>query len=86
MNPVQELRKRVLARGGKKFVKGALSRLAEHLQCSRSTVRMYFIGDSEGNKWTVSKKHSEILQRVITEEIPLEAIKPGPKCENNSCL
>ncbi len=83
MNVVSELRKRYVVNG--KIKPGATSRLAEHLECSRSTVKNCIVGDENGILWQFSKARLETLQRIISLKIPLCSKKPGPKAKNNSC-
>lgn len=82
MNHVAELRKRFVGKDGR-FTKGSLSRLSEHLDCSRDTIKKCVFGDEHGRKWAFGKKKLELIERIITLEIPLLPIKPGPKTQNN---
>lgn len=84
MNRVSELRKRCVVNG--KIRKGVLSRLQEILGGSRETIRKCLIGDESGKLWSFGPEKVKKIESIITLEIPLVPIKPGPKVKNNSCL
>ena len=79
MNVISEVRKRVLNKEGK-FLPGSIARLSQYLGCTRNTVKNCVRGyDENGVEWSFSDARVEKLRNVITLDLPLGRMKPGPK-------
>lgn len=90
VKPLSESRKaRVLAKvkalallpDGQTFKLGALSRIAEYLECSRTTVRKSLLNE---DGWKFSEKRFAMLDAMITEGFDLSAKKSGPQTDDAS--
>lgn len=78
MNVIKALRKVVLTPDGKKFVRGAQSRLAEALNCSRATVGRCFLPDKHGELWKLGAGRVEILEKMLKNNWRPFTLKSGP--------
>ncbi len=78
MKPLSQLRAKIMTRG--KFKRGALSRAAEHLGLTRTTVRNWFVAPSHGVKWTPGKATLARIEEIVScGKVTFDAKKPGPK-------
>lgn len=83
MNVIKSLRKVVLTPDGKRFVRGAQSRLAEALDCSRTTVGRYFVPDKNGELWEPGREKLAILGKMLKNNWRPFTLKSGPvKCSD----
>lgn len=78
MNILNQFRKLVLTPDGKRFVRGAQSRLAEALDCSRTTVKRYFIADKHGETWEPSTEKKATLKTMLKNNWRPFTLKSGP--------
>jgi hypothetical protein len=78
MKPLSQLRAKIMTRG--KFKRGALSRAAEHLELTRTTVRNWFIAPKGSVKWVPGKATLARIEEIVASgKVTFEPRKPGPK-------
>lgn len=83
MNILSQFRKIVLTKDGKRFVRGAQSRLAEALDCSRTTVKRYFIPDVHGDLWEPSEEKKLKLRTMLKNNWRPFTLKSGPVSQDD---